>query len=154
MVNYFNSWGSPNETVLHFAFLNAYFQNQNKYPLDDAIMAYAYANGYKFQPSKWNKIDEIPFDFTRRRASVILETKMSAKDEQLSIGNRVLITKGALEDILSICSFIERVDEGRIFAFTKEDYRRITELSEKLSNEGYRVLGLAMKQPLPVCLNS
>ncbi|XP_009600692.1 uncharacterized protein [Nicotiana tomentosiformis] len=149
MVNYFNSWGSPNETVLHFAFLNAYFQNQNKYPLDDAIMAYAYANGYKFQPSKWNKIDEIPFDFTRRRASVILETKMSAKDEQLSIGNRVLITKGALEDILSICSFIEHVDEGRIFTFTKEDYRRITDLSEKLSNEGYRVLGLAMKQLLP-----
>ncbi|XP_009771665.1 uncharacterized protein LOC107827253 isoform X1 [Nicotiana tabacum] len=149
MVNYFDSWGSPNETVLHFGFLNAYFQNQNKYPLDDAIMAYAYTNGYKFKPSKWNKIDEIPFDFTRRRVSVILETKMSAKDEQMSIGDRVLITKGALEDILSICSFIERVDEGRIFAFTKEDYRRITELSEKLSNEGYRVLGLAMKQPLP-----
>nr|AHH24342.1 P3B-ATPase PH1 [Petunia x hybrida]AHH24343.1 P3B-ATPase PH1 [Petunia x hybrida] len=148
MVNYFDSWGSPNETVLHFAFLNAYFQSQNKHPLDDAIMAYAYTNGFRFQPSKWNKIDEIPFDFTRRRVSVILETKISAKDEKIS-GNRVLITKGALEDILRICSFVEHIDKGVILTFTKEDYRRISDLAERLSNEGYRVLGLAMKQLLP-----
>ena len=78
IVNHLDSWGSPQEKVLRFAFLNSYFKTDQKYPLDDAILAYVFTNRYRFQPSKWSKIDEIPFDFIRRRVSVILETESNA----------------------------------------------------------------------------
>lgn len=146
MVNHFDSWGSPTEKVLRFAFLNAYFKTEQKYPLDDAILANVYTNGFRFQPFQWRKLDEIPFDFTRRRVSVILETKDTDREKNSLIPDRLMITKGALEEVIKICSCIECVDGVEIIPFSTEDRLRILNMAEELSNDGLRVLGVAMKR--------
>ncbi|XP_052194965.1 uncharacterized protein LOC127803019 isoform X2 [Diospyros lotus] len=146
MVNHLDSWGSPKEKVLHFGFLNAYFKAQQKYPLDDAIMSYAYTNGYRFQPSRWTKIEEIAFDFTRRRVSVILEKELNVKDRSSQILNRIVITKGAPEEVINLCSFIEHIDRGEIGTLSVEEHLRIQNIVEDLSNNGLRVLAVAMKR--------
>ncbi|KAJ7945442.1 Calcium-transporting atpase 2, plasma membrane-type [Quillaja saponaria] len=146
LVNHLDCWGIPKEKVLYFAFLNSYFKTEQKYPLDDAILAYVYANGFRFQPSKWRKIDEIPFDFIRRRVSVILETESNAEDRHFQFLSRFMITKGALEEVMRVCSFIEHVDGREVSIFSSDDYQRILNLGEELSNEGLRVLGVARKK--------
>lgn len=146
MVNYLDSWGLPKEKVLRFAFLNAYFKTEQKYPLDDAILAYVYTNGYRFQPSKWKKIDEIPFDFTRRRVSVILETESNPKEDSYQSLERFVVTKGALEEIINLCCFIDHIDQDAITTFSLEDQQRILNMGEELSYEGLRVIGVAVKR--------
>lgn len=64
-----------------------------------------------------------------------------------------MITKGALEEVMRICSFVEHVDRGEITIFTPEDYQRILGMSEEISNEGLRVIGVATKRLKTVCLN-
>ncbi|XP_057972496.1 uncharacterized protein LOC131160660 [Malania oleifera] len=146
MVSHLDSWALPQEKVLRFAFLNAYFKIEQKYPLDDAILAYVYTNGYRFQPSKWKKLDEIPFDFIRRRVSVILETESNSKEKNHQFLDRFLITKGALEEVMNICCFIEHVDTGAVITFSSEDRQRILNIAEDLSNDGLRVIGVAIKR--------
>ena len=141
MVNHVDSRGLPQEKVLRFAFLNSYFKTDQKYPLDDAILAYVCTNGFRFQPSKWRKVDEIPFDFIRRRVSVILETD----DRHSPFFGRFMVTKGALLEVIRVCSFIENSDEEISF-FSSDDYQRILNLSEELSNEGLRVIGVAIRK--------
>ncbi|TYI56826.1 hypothetical protein E1A91_D11G239300v1 [Gossypium mustelinum] len=145
MVNHLDSWGAPREKVLHFAFLNSYFKSDQKYPLDDAILAFVYTNGYRFQPSKWRKTDEIPFDFMRRRVSVILETESNPEGRNIQPFYRFIITKGALEDVLKVCSYVENVDMGEITAVSAEHHHRILNVVEELRNEGLRIIGVAIK---------
>ncbi|PON47352.1 P-type ATPase, subfamily IIA, SERCA-type [Trema orientale] len=145
MVGHLDSWGLPKDEVLRYAFLNSFFKTDQKYPLDDAILAYVYTNGYRFQPSKWRKIDEIPFDFIRRRVSVILEVD-AAEERNQHFHGKFMITKGALEEVMRVCSFVEHVDRGEITTFSPEDYQRILGLSEGISNEGLRVIGVATKR--------
>lgn len=149
MLNHLDSWGFPKEKVLRFAFLNSYFKTDQKYPLDDAILAYVYTNGYRFQPSKWRKIDEIPFDFIRRRVSVILEVE--TEDRNHRFFERFMVTKGALEEVIKICSFVETIDRNDISIFSLEDYQRILSIGEDISNEGLRVIGVATKRLKTVC---
>lgn len=153
MVNHLDSWGLPKEKVLRFAFLNAYFKTEQKYPLDDAILAYVYTNGYRFQPSKWKKIDEIPFDFVRRRVSVILEAESNAKENTYQSLERFVVTKGALEEIINLCSFIDHINQDAITTFSSEDQQRILNMGEELSYEGLRVIGVATKRLQGVCLD-
>ncbi|KAL2343095.1 hypothetical protein Fmac_004380 [Flemingia macrophylla] len=142
MVNHLDCRGLSQEKVLRYAFLNSYFKSDQKYPLDDAILAYVYSNGFKFQPSKWRKIDEIPFDFIRRKVSVILETG----DIHSKFFGRYMITKGALLEVLRVCSYIENFNKDETSIFTTYDYQRILNLSEDLSNEGLRILGVAIRK--------
>lgn len=151
VVNHLDSWGSPKEKVLRFAFLNSYFKTDQKYPLDDAILAFVYTNGYRFQPSKYRKIDEIPFDFIRRRVSVILETEFNADGRNGHVLERIMVTKGALEEIMKVCSFIDHISKGTMTTFTSEDHSRILNIGEELSNQGLRILGVAMKRLEMVC---
>ncbi|KAK3002245.1 hypothetical protein RJ639_022409 [Escallonia herrerae] len=146
VVNHLDGWGSPKEKVLCLAFLNAYFKTEQKYPLDDAILAYVYTNGFRFHPSKWRKLDEIPFDHTRRRVSVVVEREVSAKEKKIHLFERLVITKGALEEVIRTCSFIEDVDREEIIDFSMEDHQRILRMAEELSNDGLRVLGVAIKR--------
>ncbi|GMH05920.1 hypothetical protein Nepgr_007760 [Nepenthes gracilis] len=146
MVSHIDSSGLLNEEVLRFAFLNAYFKTEQKNPLDDAVLAYVYTNGYKFQQSRYIKLDEIPFDFERRRVSVILETVASAEDRKTQFIDRYVITKGALEEVISICKFVGHADSGGITSVSAEDYQRIQKMGEELSEDGLRVLGVAMKR--------
>jgi P-type Mg2+ transporter len=124
--------GQPSEAVLRFAYLNACFQTGLTNPLDDAIQVAAKAA--KLDISTEKKIDEIPYDFVRKRLSVITA---NAK------GEHTLITKGALDNILCICDRLQAADGTHPLdgAATKEIEKRYSDWSE----QGFRVLGLADK---------
>lgn len=151
MIDHLDSWGTQREQVLQFAFLNSYFKTDQKYPLDDAILAHVYTNGFRFQPSKWTKIDEIPFDFIRRKVSVIIETESPATERNKKSPDRFVVTKGAIEEVMKVCSYIESSDCGGIMPFSFEEYQRILNLTEEISNEGLRLLGVAIKKLTTVC---
>jgi P-type Mg2+ transporter len=124
--------GKPSDTVLRFAFLNANFQTGLNNSLDEAIQASAQKVGIDIGAEK--KIDEIPYDFVRKCLSVV-----SANAQ----GERTLITKGALDKILTLCSSVRIGDAAHPLdaAMRVEIEQRYSEWSEK----GFRVLGLAMK---------
>ena len=127
-----NPQGQPSEAVLHYAYLNAHYQTGLVNPLDEAIQAAAQKAGLDISTGK--KVDEIPYDFVRKRLSVI------TADSQ---GEHTLITKGALESILSICTSIQSENEAQTLnaVLRAEIEKRYSEWSEK----GFRVLGLATK---------
>lgn len=120
--------GEEDEKVLLYSFLNSYYQTGLRSPLDDAILAYRDVDigGYR-------KVDEIPFDFVRKRISIVVERE----------GERSLITKGAPEEILGICSRYELKDA--VFDLTEEARARIERKYRDLSAEGLRVLAVAHK---------
>jgi len=124
--------GQPSEVILRYAYLNAHYQTGLSNPLDEAIQIAAQEAGLDIVSER--KVDEIPYDFVRKRLSVIVA------DEQ---GERTLITKGALEALLEICTTLQ-TGEGILpldASQRAEIERRYTEWSEK----GFRVLGLAIK---------
>ncbi|XP_031491448.1 uncharacterized protein LOC116258434 isoform X5 [Nymphaea colorata] len=148
LFHHIDAWAVPRERILHFAFLSSYFKTVQQNPIDQAILAYTYTGGYRFEPSKWTKINEIPFDFTRRRASIILEGNTSnilTVDFQGLAVKRLMITKGALDELLSICTFIEHIESSTTVALDPMERQRILNTSEELGNEGLRVLGIAAK---------
>jgi P-type Mg2+ transporter len=91
-----NIQGSESERVVELAYINSYFETGLKNPLDEAILQHK-----EVDVSDWSKIDEVPFDFERRRVSVLVE---KAK-------RRALIVKGAPEDTLRLCSHFENGEE-------------------------------------------
>lgn len=120
--------GNDDEKVLLYSFLNSYYQTGLKSPLDEAILSYKDIDVKGYQ-----KIDEIPFDFTRKRISVVLQQG----------GQRILIAKGAPEEIIKACSYCENVD--KIPNLTSELQRKIKQKYYDLSSEGFRVLGVSYK---------
>ncbi|APW41301.1 magnesium-translocating P-type ATPase [Rhodoferax saidenbachensis] len=124
--------GRENAEVLRLAYLNSYFESGLKSPLDDAILAHG-----EIDATGWAKIDEVPFDFERRRVSVLLE-----KDAQ-----RQLLVKGAPEDILKLCTHFQD-PSGTTQTLDAASLLRINALFDSLSEEGFRVLGIAWK-PVP-----
>ncbi|XP_068637890.1 uncharacterized protein [Aristolochia californica] len=149
LIHHLDSYGKQQERVLQFAFLNSYFKTQLKNPIDDAILGYVYTSGYRFEPSKWRKIDEIPFDFTRRRVSVIIhqvQSTLNGKSGCYPDVDRFMITKGAVEEVLKVCSFVEDIDNGVNLIISQETCKRILHMGEELSDGGLHVLGLAIKK--------
>jgi len=116
------------QQVLLYSYLNSFYQTGLKSPLDEAILnSCPPIEGYR-------KIDEIPFDFIRRRVSVVVE-----KD-----GNRILITKGAPEEVLKQCARISHVN-GQDDSFSAEWQARAGALYDSLSGEGFRLLAVASR---------
>lgn len=95
---YMNLQGKEDSRILRHAFLNSYFQTGLKNLIDLAILHRAQEEGLYDLKEQYHHVDEIPFDFSRRRMSVVLENEQ---------GKRQLITKGAVEEMLSICSYAE-----------------------------------------------
>ena len=120
--------------VLKHAFLNSYFQTGLKNLIDVAIIARAEKESLNILKEKYVREDEIPFDFSRRRMSVVL------KDEK---GKRQLITKGAVDEIMSICSYIDI--DGKAVELTEELKENAYKIYEKNNTEGLRVLAVAQK---------
>jgi len=121
--------GRESARVLELAYLNSYFESGLKSPLDDAILQHG-----EIDISGWQKIDEVPFDFERRRVSVLVERK----------GARMLAVKGAPEDTLRLCTHYE--GETGIPALLDDASRvRIQAQYDALSQEGFRVLGIAWR---------
>ncbi len=120
---------NDDDRVLEWVYLNSYFEAGMKDPLDDAILAHPHPDIAAF-----TKLDEIPFDFERRRLSVVV-----ARGDE-----RTLVTKGAAEDLFDVCTQVEVVGDG-VVPFDAEQ-RRLAERSyQSLSADGYRVLGVATR---------
>ncbi|WP_194192541.1 magnesium-translocating P-type ATPase [Clostridium chrysemydis] len=126
--------GNEDDRVLRHAFMNSHFQTGLKNLIDVAIIEEAYEKGLKDLYKDYKKIDEIPFDFNRRRMSVII------KDNE---GKTQLITKGAIEEMLSVCKYVEY--KGEIKELDKKLIKKILETVDKLNDDGMRVIGLAQK---------
>ncbi len=120
---------NSSQQVLLYSYLNSYHQTGMKSPLDEAILR---ESGVEI--GQYRKIDEIPFDFIRKRISVVVE-----KD-----GGRILITKGAPEEILKLCTRISRGNGEE--PFTGEWQKRAVALYDTFSGEGFRILAVASKK--------
>ncbi len=121
--------GNTSEEVLNYAYLNSYFQTGLKNLLDRAVLEYVDLDTAGCKP-----IDELPFDFQRRRMSVVVEYE----------GDNVLICKGAVEEIYQSCAFYQ-IDE-EIFPLIDMIRADLFEETEKLNREGFRVLGIAYRE--------
>ncbi|WP_297633079.1 magnesium-translocating P-type ATPase [uncultured Clostridium sp.] len=131
--------GNEDIRVLRHGYLNSYFQTGLKNLLDIAILEYGAKEGYTDFNDIYEKVDEIPFDFNRRRMSVVL------RDKNLKTQ---LITKGAIEEILNICSFAEYKNE--VVELKEEIKEEILETVNCLNESGMRVIGIAQKNnPAP-----
>ena len=129
--------GDEDIRVLKHAFLNSYFQTGLKGNIDEAVIARGIENQIDELVSQYKKIDEIPFDFSRRRLSVIVS------DEN---GKKQMITKGAVEEILSICTMIDY--KGQISKITKEIKDNIKKISKNLNKDGLRVVAVCKKNDI------
>jgi len=121
--------GTEDEKVFLYSFLNSTFQTGLKSPLDEAILKHK-----EIDTSKILKIDEVPFDFIRRRVSVVVERE----------GLRIFIAKGAPEEILKVCSYYE-LRRG-VADLTEETRKKIEQKYHDYSADGLRVLGIAYKR--------
>ena len=121
--------GEDDDKVLLYSYLNSYYQTGLKSPLDEAILIHKATSMEGYQ-----KIDEVPFDFVRRRVSVVVEKERE----------RFFIAKGAPEEILKVSSFYEL--GGLIHDISEEVRKKIEQKYFDLSAEGLRVLGVAYKK--------
>ncbi len=129
-----NFKGHDDERVLFDAYLNSHFQTGYKNLMDQAIVAKASKCRSLKKIDQYRKIDELPFDFTRRRLSVII-----ADDRQKTM----MITKGAAEEMLMICRQVEDGDKVRLL--TENDRQKILSRVDELNAKGFRVLLVAKK---------
>ncbi|MFC5404713.1 magnesium-translocating P-type ATPase [Cohnella soli] len=127
--------GHEDKKVLEYAYLNSLHQTGLKNLLDVAILEHAELTEVLGAERNDKKVDEIPFDFNRRRMSVVLENS--------DIGH-LLVCKGAMEEVLSICSHVD--DNGQIEPITKEISEKAIMLVNELNADGLRVLAVAAKQ--------
>jgi Mg2+-importing ATPase len=127
--------GDPSEKVLHFGYLNSYHHTGLKNLLDEAILDHEELKERLKADEKYRKIDEIPFDFVRRRMSVVVE------DET---GLNTLICKGAVEEVLSLCTRMEV--KGEVIEVLPEHDAKRRQLADDLNGQGFRVIALAYKQ--------
>ncbi len=121
--------GKDKENVLLYSFLNSRFQTGLRSPLDEAILKHE-----EIDISAFQKVDEVPFDFVRKRVSVVVEKG----------GERFFIAKGAPEEIFKVCSYYDT--EGLVSDVSEEARKRIEQKYLDLSAEGLRVLGVAYKK--------
>lgn len=133
---YLDVKGNEDLGVLKHAFLNAYFQTGLKGNIDEAIIKRAFDINMNNIIDKYKKIDEIPFDFSRRRLSVVVSDGTKTQ----------LITKGAVEEILSICSMINY--SGDVSPITNEIKDNIRNITKNLNENGLRVIAVCQKNDI------
>ncbi|MCZ2154568.1 MAG: magnesium-translocating P-type ATPase [Bryobacterales bacterium] len=126
--------GRESEKVLQLAYLNSYYQTGLKNLLDVAVLKDAELERGLHVATSYRLVDEIPFDFERRRMSVIVETE---KHQEL------LIAKGAVEEVLAVSTSLEIDHEER--PIEEADRERVRELARRLNDDGFRVLGVAFR---------
>ena len=127
--------GDPSVKVLEYGYLNSYHQTGLKNLLDEAILDHEELEERLKANEKYQKIDEIPFDFTRRRMSVIVED---------TTGLNTLICKGAVDEILHLCTQVDI--QGKVLALQPEHDDNGRQLAANLNAQGFRVIALAYKE--------
>lgn len=132
---YMNIHGQEDDRILRHGFLNSYYQTGLKNLMDIAIINHVQDSEQQDLFNNYKKIDEIPFDFNRRRMSVVVENTTNESVQ--------LITKGAIEEMLSICTHAEYADS--IEVLTDEIRKEILNRCYEYNEQGFRVLGIAHK---------
>lgn len=132
---YIDVTGKEDLSILEYAYLNSYYGTGMKNLVDRAIVSYGDEHDIKNKIDKYIKVDEIPFDYTRKRMSVVVEQKNEAHR---------MITKGALEEILKICTKV-KVDD-KIQEITEEMKVKIQENAKVMAQQGMQVIALSSKR--------
>lgn len=133
---YLNIKGEEDLRILKHAFLNAFFQTGLKGNIDEAVIKRGIENGLGNFRETYKKVDEIPFDFARRRLSVIVSDG----------SKKQMITKGAVEEILNICTLVD--NDGQVEPITKSIKDNIRKISRKLNEDGLRVVAVCQKNDI------
>lgn len=133
---YINADGTSDNSrrILRHAYFNSFFQTGLKNLMDKAILSHVKELEMESVRESYKKVDEIPFDFARRRMSVVVEDIN---------GKRQIITKGAVEEMMQICSHTEV--GNKVVPFTPELRVKAYEISKKMNHQGLRVLAVAQK---------
>lgn len=133
---YINADGTSDNSrrILRHAYFNSFFQTGLKNLMDKAILSHVRELEMESVRERYKKVDEIPFDFTRRRMSVVVEDVS---------GKRQIITKGAVEEMMQICSHTEV--GNKVVPFTPELRVKAYEISKRMNRQGLRVLAVAHK---------
>ena len=132
-------FGETSDEVLNFAFLNSYYQTGLKNLLDRAVLAHVELPAELKLKEDFRKIDEIPFDFERRRMSVVV----SRRDE-----HHLLICKGAVEEMLTVCAQVRSggADARQDAPLDAAMLARVRQVTGELNQQGLRVVAVAMKE--------
>ncbi len=130
-----NLEGGENEEVLQYGYLNSYYQTGLKNLLDSAVLEHVEIKKQMHIGQEFGKIDEIPFDFIRRRMSVVVEK---------STQQHLLICKGAIEEMIAVCSFAR--SNGNVIPLTDQIKQQAMSLVDEMNDDGLRVLGVAYKE--------
>lgn len=128
-------WGNESDDVLEYAYLNSYYQTGLKNLLDVAVLEHSEVHSELNPVANFRKVDEIPFDFQRRRMSVVV-----AEHEE----HHQLICKGAVEEILAVCSKVRHGETDE--QLTPELLDRVRAVTASLNEEGLRVVAVASKE--------
>ncbi|MBE3038808.1 MAG: magnesium-translocating P-type ATPase, partial [Chloroflexi bacterium] len=126
--------GNPSARVLHYGYMNSYYHTGLKNLMDEAILNHGDLNDELQVDENFRKIDELPFDFQRRRMSVILENKQN---------QQILICKGAVEEIMQLSTHVEI--NGEILGVTAEHDEHRKKRVRELNSEGFRVIAVAYR---------
>jgi Mg2+-importing ATPase len=140
-----NALGDEDDEVLKWAYLNSFHQTGLKNILDKAVLEHIELHDYLKVEEHFMKVDEIPFDFERRRMSVILKMRN---------GNHLLICKGAVEEILDLCSHTFdpgenkelHLENDKIILMDEKMRDKVLQTSKKMNEEGLRVLLVAIRE--------
>lgn len=131
MVEYVNSRGNKADEVLNSAFINSNFQTGWKNLMDVAVIDYFKKLGRELPDENITKVDEIPFDFSRRLLSVVVKTD----------NKNLMVTKGAVEEMQAICTHV--MEDGKRVEITEERLSEMKEVNREMNMQGMRVLTIA-----------
>ncbi|WP_425382662.1 hypothetical protein [Spiroplasma endosymbiont of Melieria omissa] len=129
VVNHITLDNKTNNDLIKFIYLNSYFQTGIKNPMDNSILEFGEKNKLKNISNYYQKIDEIPFDFNRRKLTVVLEDKLN---------NKKLICKGAIEEVINTCNRI--VYQDKVIPLNSDLMKMVNKKITKLNEQGLRVL--------------
>ncbi len=133
-----DAFGEESEQVLEYAYLNSYYQTGLKNLLDVAVLDHLEVHARLRPYLKFAKVDEIPFDFQRRRMSVVVAEKG---------GPHILICKGAVEEVYQVCSRVEQT--GAVVPLEESHHESVLAVTREFNDEGFRVIAVAYKELPP-----
>lgn len=134
LVQHLNPLGIENEQVLDMAFLNSHYQTGWKNLMDIAVINFYAENERKTPFKSITKLDEIPFDFSRRRLTVVVNAD----------GHQFMVTKGAVEEMEEVCTHAEI--DGQIVPLTNELRQKMRDVNRRMNEQGMRVIAVAVKK--------
>ncbi|MGF2118688.1 magnesium-translocating P-type ATPase [Enterococcus casseliflavus] len=134
LVQHLNPFGIEDKQVLDMTYLNSYYQTGWKNLMDIAVLNYYEEEGLAAPFNDVTKIDEIPFDFSRRRLTVVVNAD----------GHQLMVTKGAAEEMEQVCKYVE-VD-GKVMELTPQLREQLRQVNLRLNKQGMRVLTVAVKR--------